>query len=352
MKVGKIPPSLLNSLIFKNLGSVSEDVIIGPKLGEDAAVVKVNTKMIVVSTDPITGAVDEIGRLVVNVNANDIATYGVRPKFMLVNILLPEGTEEDDLKKIVEQMSEAAKKLGVSIIGGHSEVTRNVRGPTVVGFMIGEILGDRIINTGGAKEGDLIFMTKKVGIEGTAILSSDCSDFLEIFMDEDEIEEARSYREMTSVVKDGVVAAKCRGVHAMHDPTEGGVVGALFEMAEASGLGFEVFYESIPISEITKKVCEAFEIDPLRLISSGCMLIAVDPRYSEEFENLMKGEGIEVSLIGKFEEREKGRRIVYGDGRFEEVKKVPLDELWKALEKYRRWREGRLKLKSKSKSPS
>jgi len=192
MKVGKIPSSLLNSLIFKNLGSMSEDVIIGPKFGEDAAVVKVNTRMIVVSTDPITGAVEEVGRLVVNVNANDIATYGVRPKFMLVNILLPEGTREEDLKKIVEQMNETAKKIGVSIVGGHSEVTRNVKSPTVVGFMIGEMLGDKIINTGGAKEGDLIYVTKKVGIEGTAILSSDCSDFLENFMSRDEIEEARS----------------------------------------------------------------------------------------------------------------------------------------------------------------
>ncbi|MHA1626965.1 MAG: AIR synthase family protein [Candidatus Asgardarchaeia archaeon] len=343
MKVGKIPPSLLDSLIFKNLGSTSEDVIIGPKFGEDAAVVKVNTRMIVVSTDPITGAVEQVGRLVVNVNANDIATYGVRPKFMLVNILLPEGTEEEDLKKIVEQMSEAAKKIGVSIVGGHSEVTRNVKWPTVVGFMIGEMLGDRIINTGGAKEGDLIYVTKKVGIEGTAILSSDCSDFLEIFMSRDEIEEARSYKEMTSVVKDGVVAARCRGIHAMHDPTEGGIVGALFEMAEASGLGFEVFYERIPISRVTRKVCEAFKIDPLKLISSGCMLIAVDPKFSEEFEREMRKGGIEVNFIGRFERKEKGRRILYSDGKFEEVDEVPLDELWEALERYRRWREGRLR---------
>lgn len=329
---GKIPIEILSEVVFKTLGVRREEVVLGPSVGFDGAVLNLSDKSLIVSMDPITGAVERIGWLAVHVNANDIATFGVEPAFFSSCILLPENADSQTVEAICAQMDKAARELGVAIIGGHCEVTPSLPAPIVAGCMFGFTEQGNYVTAGGAKPGDKLILTKSAGIEGTAILATDRYDFLlSIGLSDKLLKSAQRFFNQISVVKDGVTAYKTGKVHAMHDPTEGGVLGGAYEMAEASKLGIIIFEEKIPIAEETLQICEAFQIDPLRLISSGAMLISAEPESAEMVIERLNMQGIPASIIGEFTASPKKRIIRRQNGLEETLPPPGRDHLWLAL---------------------
>ncbi|MEM3703407.1 MAG: AIR synthase family protein [Candidatus Bathyarchaeia archaeon] len=332
---GKVPTDILKEVIFKNLGFKREEVVVGPSAGFDGAVIDIGDKSLITSMDPITGAVERIGWLAVNVNANDIATFGVKPIFFSSCILLPENADRQTVETICSQMDAAAKNLEIAIIGGHCEVTPGIADPIVVGCALGVTDKGNYVTAGGAKLGDKIILTKSAGIEGTAILATErYSLLLSKGFNEKLLKSAQSFFANISVVKEGVTAFKTGGVNAMHDPTEGGILGGVHEMADASNLGVKIFEEKIPIAEETMEICKFFNISPLQLISSGAMLMAVKPSFENEILKTLKEQKIEASVIGEFLKASKKRLIIHKNGSEEKLPRPKCDHLWLALTKY------------------
>jgi len=332
---GKIPIDILESVVFKNLGIRRREVVLGPSAGIDGAVINVGNKSLVVSTDPITGAIELIGWLAVNINANDIATFGVEPAFLLSCILLPENADMKTVETISGQMGKAAKELGIAIVGGHCEVTPGLANPIVVGCTIGMTEKGNYVTAAGAKQGDKIILTKTAGIEGTAVLASDKENQLKKVVSATTLRNAKRFYDQISVVKDAITAFKTGAVHAMHDPTEGGVAGGIHEMADASHLGFRVHKKKIPVRPETTEICNFFEIDPLQLTASGSLLIAVERDFADRVVGILSKEGITAEVIGEFLPSVEERIIIQEDGSSENLVRPVSDHLWSALEKIR-----------------
>jgi hydrogenase expression/formation protein HypE len=328
---GKIPIDILNEVVFKNLGAERKEVILGPTAGIDGAVLDVGNKSLIVSMDPITGAVERIGWEAVNVNANDVATFGVQPTFLVSCIMLPEGSEKKTVEAICSQMDAAAKDLGIAIVGGHCESTPGLANPIVVGCIMGLTDKGNYVTAGGAKAGDRLILTKSAGIEGTAILASDREKQLARIMSPTTLEDAKKFYNQISVVKDALTAYRTGGVHAMHDPTEGGILSGIHEMADASQLGVKVFEDKIVVEPETAKICRFFEVDPLQLIGSGALLIAAEARKTSEIiENLSK-EHIYAAEIGEFGGNVNKRLLARKDGSVQDLPRPVSDHLWTAL---------------------
>jgi hydrogenase maturation factor len=330
---GKVPTEVLQKIVFKHLGKKRNDVILGPSIGEDAAIVKVGKEVLVVAADPITGAEKWLGWLAVNVSANDVATRGVQPIWFISCILLPKGSKEGLIEKICRQMDKAAQQLNIAIVGGHCEITPGLEHPIVTGCSIGIAENGKYVTSSGAKPGNTIIMTKGTGIEGTAILASDRrKELLKVF-DENFLRKAENFFTKISVVKDALTAFQTGGVLAMHDPTEGGVAGGLHELADASNVGFQVYEEKILVSEETRKICAHFGIDPLQLISSGCLLIIAEKGKTEEIVSRLSQNDVPVSVIGEVTKPELGRKMVSKTGKKVKLVRPVSDHLWTALAK-------------------
>ncbi|MHA2060354.1 MAG: AIR synthase related protein, partial [Candidatus Ranarchaeia archaeon] len=249
--LGKLPPNVLKEKVLRYLGSKSPNVVLGASLGEDAAILKLSNGLVALAADPITGSIQDIGRLAIHVNANDIATVGATPRWFLSTILLPPSFSLEDLEFITKQLDTVAKSLGIAIIGGHTEVTNAVNQVVISGAMVGELLpGIQPISTHGAKTGDHIILTKSIGLEGTAILLRERSDLRELFT-QGEISRGLSMFDQISIVPEALLAAENSSVTSMHDPTEGGLAGGLYELADAAQKGFILFYDRVPISPVT-----------------------------------------------------------------------------------------------------
>ncbi|MDH7477949.1 MAG: AIR synthase family protein [Candidatus Bathyarchaeota archaeon] len=313
------------------MGAKREEVVLEPSAGFDGAVINVGNKSLIVSMDPITGAMERIGWLAVNINANDIATFGVQPSLFASCILLPENGDKKTLETICVQMDKAAKDLGIAIIGGHCEVTPSLINPIVIGCAMGMAEKGKYVTAGDAKPGDKLVLTKSVGIEGTAILATEKTKQLKKALDSAILQSAKKFYNKISVVKDALIAVKTGGVHAMHDPTEGGVSGGIHEMAEASNVGFQIYEEKIPIQPETRKICEYFKIDPLQLISSGALLISAKPELAEKIVEKLKHNKINASVIGDFLENKREHRIIRKDGTIQTLPRPVSDHLWLAL---------------------
>lgn len=328
---GKIPIDILNEVVFKNLGATRKEVVLGPTAGVDGSILDVGNKSLIVSMDPITGAVERIGWSAVNVNANDIATFGVAPLFLVSCIMLPENADQKMVETITSQMDAAAKELGIAIVGGHCESTPGLTNPIVVGCIMGLTDKGKYVTSAGAKTGDRLILTKSAGVEGTAILASDREEQLKKVMNADALNAAKRFYSHISVVKDALTAYRTGGVHAMHDPTEGGILGGIHEMADASNLGVRIFKDKIMVEPETAKICRYFEIDPLQLIGSGALLIAANPEKScEIIENLAK-ERICAAEIGEFVGNVNKRLLMKKDGTAEDLPRPISDHLWRAL---------------------
>lgn len=329
---GKIPAEILKQVVFENLGAKRKEVTLGPAAGIDSAVIDLGDKSLITKMDPITGALERIGWLAVNVNANDISTFGVQPSFFLSCILLPEKSKRKTVEIISTQMDRAAKELGMAIVGGHCESTPGLKNPIVVGCAMGLTEKGNYVTTADAKAGDCIILTKTAGIEGTAILASDRKDKLKT-MRSSALKKAQEFFTKISVTKEALTAYHSGGVHAMHDPTEGGVAGGLHEMADASNLGFRISEGKIPIAKETIQICDAFDIDPLYLIASGSLLISADKKLTKNILRSLKDKEIPATVIGEFLPSPKERIITRKEGTEEKLARPVSDHLWIALAK-------------------
>jgi hydrogenase expression/formation protein HypE len=312
--------------VYSHGGKRNPRLVLGPGIGRDTAVIRLAKGLVVLTADPVTGTTKHIGEHSVHINANDIAATGAKPVWYACTLLLPPGTSEKTLARIMNGIDQASRSLGITVAGGHTEVTRGLERPLIAGFMIGEILG-RVLSSANMRIGDRILMTKTAGIEGTAILASEYLGRLKRIKRET-IRKAQSFAKHINIVEEAMSISKMTGVHALHDPTEGGVLNGLWELAEASGLGIEVWADRIPLAKETSKICSELRLDPLKLMSSGCLLAAVAPDSVGRAMKALRNRGVMVSEVGEVRPKAKGRFLLKGDKKLELVA-VPQDELYK-----------------------
>ncbi|NLY17365.1 MAG: AIR synthase [Clostridiaceae bacterium] len=324
MEIGKLPNDVLKSLVFSNIKESRKEVLIRPSIGEDCAAVDFGEELCVISSDPITGTDNEIGTIAVHVSCNDIAASGSEPIGLMVTMLVPPGETEANLESVIKQLSVTAASLNVDILGGHTEVTDAVNRFVISITAIGKTTGKNVVKTSGAKPGDDLILTKYAGLEGTSILAHEHQFKLAEMLGSQIVARAQKLIEQISVIKEGMIAAK-HGAHAMHDVTEGGVLGAIWEMCEASGCGAEVFKEQIPVLDETREICRYFNIDPLRLISSGSMLIAA--KDGAALVDKLQSNGIMASVIGKITAGEKP--LLHDENKIVIISPPYSDELYK-----------------------
>lgn len=297
--IGKIPPEILEKIVMRPMMDSKvkrEDVILRPTTGEDCSAIDLGGELCVLSTDPITGAAKDIGYLAVQINCNDIYSSGAEPVGILLTVLLPAESDEALLEEIMEGALRGAEERKIEILGGHTEVTDAVTKPVISAAVIGKTRNRKVLATGGAKVGQDIVMTKWAGTEGTAILAKEWEEGLRAYLSTEELQTAQEMKGQLSVGRESEIAY-AHGATAMHDATEGGILGAVWEVAECSGLGVDVFVEKIPVREETKKICAVMKIDYLRLISSGTMIIATEK--GEELAEKLRENGITAAVIGK-----------------------------------------------------
>ena len=302
MQAGKLPPGLLSDLL-ERIHIRDPRVVLGPKLGEDAALIDIGDRYLVAKSDPITFATDLIGWYLVQVNANDLAVMGAAPKWLMVTLLLPEGTTSEQVEDAFEQITNACDQLGITLVGGHTEITLDLSRPIAVGALLGEVDKDKVVLTSGAKPGDSIILTKGIAIEGTSILAREAGESLDDAGVEPQVIERATHLLFDpgiSVVKDAGIALTSGGIHAMHDPTEGGLATGLAEMASAAGVGLTIDLEHVPVLPETAAISTALGLDPLGLIASGALLAAVAPDDAPQLVNALESGGIPAREIGRF----------------------------------------------------
>jgi len=323
---GKLPVEMLRKYVFARTGAPDPDVLVGPSYGEDAAIINLGGKVLVIHADPITGAVEKLGWLAVNVACNDIAVRGAKPRWLVQVLLLPEGCGEELIDRITKQVDEAARELGVAVVGGHSEYTAGLGRPMITMTAVGVAEREKYVTTGGARPGDALVMTKTAGVEGTAILATDFADaLLRKGIEPSLVRSGAGFIKRISVVREALKLAEV-GVHAMHDPTEGGVLGGLAEIAYSSNVLVRVWEDRIPVAKETAFFCRALRLDPLKLISSGVLLAAVPPDRLKEAVEELSTLGIKASVIGRVEEGQ-GLLLHRSDGSVERIGEYVAEEL-------------------------
>ena len=306
---GKLPLPVLEELLGR-YATPNERLIVGPKAGEDAAVIDFGDRYLVAKTDPITFATDEIGWYAVHVNANDVAVMGARPRWFLATLLLPEGRANKVMAEtIVAQIDAACRSLGVVLAGGHTEITYSLDRPLVIGTMLGEVTPERLVTTGGAQVGDAILLIKSVPIEGTAIIARErAADLTARGYDPELIARAQNFLHDPgiSVVRAALRAAELGPVHAMHDPTEGGVTTGLLELARAAGVGLWVDLDRVPVPPEAAALCGEYGLDPLGTIASGALLLTLPAEEVEGLQAALAAEDIPAVVIGRVLKAEEG----------------------------------------------
>lgn len=303
LPVGKLPADLLARLLSE-APIRDERVLLGPGIGLDCAVIDMGDRLLVWKSDPITFATDEIGWYAVQVNSNDIATTGATPRWMLVTLLLPEGaTTEEMVEEIFGQVYRACDSAGIALVGGHSEITYGLDRPILIATLTGEVEREKLVTPQGCQPGDRVLLTKGVPIEGAAILARQFPGRLTGILTTQELEAAQRmlYEPGISVRREAKVAVEAGQVTAMHDPTEGGLATALWELAEASHLSMRFDPEATPIPDLARRICHAFGLDPLGTIASGALLITAAPESVKDILRALESEGIACAEIGRME---------------------------------------------------
>lgn len=293
-------------------------MIVGPGIGRDVTVLAWDggDRYLIAKTDPITFATDEIGFYAVNVNANDVATSGGVPRWFLATLLLPAGaTHEALVRSIFAQIDAACRELGIALVGGHTEVTHDLDRPVLVGFMLGEVGKEELVVGDGAQVGDRLLLTKGVAVEGTSIIARELRDDVSARgVDAETVRRAADFLHDPgiSVLREARIAVGAGAVHAMHDPTEGGLATGLHELAIASGVGLQVHFDAIPILPETESFCELLGLEPLGLIASGSLLIAADPGDADAIAAAIRAEGIACAEIGEVVAADRGLKLRRG----------------------------------------
>ncbi|MBN2878173.1 MAG: AIR synthase family protein [Clostridia bacterium] len=325
MQIGKLTNKELDEIILSNIKPFRDDVVLRPGIGIDCGGVKIGGEICMLSSDPITAASKDAGKLAVHVSCNDVAATGAEPIAMLVTMLIPPESTIEKIRELFEQMQMTAKELNVEIIGGHTEITDSVNKIVICSTVLGKAKEQKYLSAAGAQVGDSIVLTKFAAMEGTAIIASDLENEAKKALTDEELKRCRSLADRISVVKEGLIAAEI-GASAMHDVTEGGVLQAVWELCRASECGAVINLDKIPILDETKKLCSALNIDPLRLISSGCMIISI--KDGQNCVNEMHKNGIPASIVGKIKE---GNIITVSDGNISPLIPQERDEIYKII---------------------
>lgn len=297
---GKVPHALLRGLLSR-ITKPGKEVIIGPAVGEDAFAVGVGRTVLVGTADPITFTPEHVGYYAVNVNANDVATMGAVPRWFLAAVLVPPRFGTAALRGIFDEIDSTCVALGIRLLGGHTEVTSGVTRPIVVGAMLGTVSGKRLVNPKRARQGDVLLLTKQLAIEGTSIIARARKSEVEHILGKRRAARARNllFKPGMSIVREALSAVDTAPVHAMHDPTEGGLLWGLREISLATGLGVEVDLEKVPIYEETRAICRHFKMTPLGLIASGSLLIAVPAKQAARVGGAIGRIGLQSTEIGR-----------------------------------------------------
>jgi hydrogenase maturation factor len=311
-------------------------VIVGPSIGEDAAVMDTGgPRYLIAKTDPITFAADQIGWYAVHINANDVATMGARPLWFLATLLLPEdSTTESIAEQIFQDILAACRTIGVSLVGGHTEITYGLSRPIVVGQMLGEVDKKRLVRTNGARAGDVIILTKGIAIEGTAIIARERGNEIARLLGEDTLARCKNFmiKPGLSILKDALVATEATQIHSMHDPTEGGLATALHEIAWSARVGLRIRSDAVAVYPESRAICDYFRLDPMGLIASGALLIVLEPGQAGKVLVGLQAAGIDAAVIGEVTDRNLGIKLVTASG----IRDLPIyerDELTKVSDR-------------------
>lgn len=325
MEIGKVPEIVLKRSVFQQMHTRREEVLVGAGIGEDCAVVQLAPdEVFVLSTDPITGTEKDMGKLAIQITANDLASAGAEPVGVLLTVLLPPSSEEALIRKLSEEVDHACKELGMQVMGGHTEVTTVVNQPLLSVTGVGKVKKGALVTTGGAQVGDDVVVSKWIGIEGTSIIAKEKEEELLSRFSRPFLQEAKDFDKFLSVVPESKVAV-LSGVSAMHDVTEGGIYGALWELSEASHVGLEIELKAIPIRQETVEICEYFRLNPYQLIASGCMLMTA--KDGRTLVSNLKKAGIHAAVIGRCVEG-KAKKIINGEDTAY-LERPKTDELYK-----------------------
>ncbi len=326
MEIGKLPNKLLEDIVISSIKNRRDEVVERSAIGKDCAIVDYGDKYCVLSSDPITGAEKNLGKIAVYVASNDIAAGGAEPIALLITILAPPETSQETIRKIMLDANEASSRLNIEIVGGHTEITNAVN--RIVLSMTAVGIKDKNSIPDAAEIGDYILMTKLAGMEGSTIIAEEKEkELLACDISQEELNEAKAYIDSLSVLKEGMICAGV-GIKYMHDITEGGIEGAVWEASMATGLGMRVNEKSIPVSEVTRKICNCFSINHNRLISSGSMLIICHPDRHDRIMSELTSNHILVTKVGEvtdqgvYFENEDGERLIDEPGS---------DELYKVI---------------------
>jgi len=326
LKNGKLPNPLLSKLLKKIKGG---NALLGPAIGEDAAMVLSKDLAFIFTLDPITLTDKDIGRYLLNVNANDIAACGGIPKYLILSLLFPKGTEEKQVRSLFSEIQKESEKMKVEILGGHTEITNQVNRTVAIGMLIGTARKDKITPTRNAKPGDKILLTKEIAIEGTATIFREKEKNLGSIFSQEIIKRGKNFLidPGISILKEAQILNQNCKVNAMHDPTEGGIATALGEISQAAGVKILVEKEKIPIIKETSLVCDYYRLDPLYLLASGCLLAMLPRKEAKKAVKILKENGILATIIGEakkgkgawFWQKNKLRKIV---PRADEITKI------------------------------
>jgi hydrogenase maturation factor len=327
--LGKIPGELLARLLDCIPAQDRRAVVVGPAPGEDGAVVRLDRNLVAVASDPITFPTAAPGAHSVHVNANDIAVMGAVPRFMTLTLLLPPDTTEHTAAALLRQAVDAAGTLGVLVVGGHTEVTDAVTRPVLAGTMLGELRGPEPVRTGGGRPGDTLIQVNPMAVEGTAILAVEYRDRLLPALGPEELARAAGFLRDPgiSVVAAALAVTDAGGVHAMHDPTEGGLATGLLEMADAAGCGLDLDGAALICDPLTRRICRELDCSPLGLISSGCLLAAVGHTHTERVLAALRERGFRAAAVGRLTAEPGVHRLRTAAGASEPLPRFAVDEL-------------------------
>ncbi len=327
MKTGKISESILHRSVLKQIKHRRKEVIVKPGVGEDCSYLKLEPdEILVLSTDPITGTTDQISKFAIQITANDIAAGGAEMIGVMLSILLPEETLESDLRILMQQIEAECALLNIEVLGGHTEVTKAVNQPIITVTGVGKARKENVVTTKGLQPGQDIVMTKWAGLEGTAILAMAKEEELVKRYTKSFIHEAKTFIDYLSIVPEASLATEY-DVTSMHDITEGGVFGALWEMGRASNVGMEIQLKKILLRQETVEICEFFDLNPYLLMSSGCLLMGTF--RGNELVSALQDRGISASIIGRAVKGNERVVINEEERRFLEPPKS--DELYKVM---------------------
>ncbi len=332
LPIGKLPSDRLARLL-QHIAVRDVSVLLGPGIGRDCAIIDFDgNQLLIAKSDPITFATDEIGWYAVHVNANDLATTGATPRWFLATVLLPQAIEPNEIDQIFDQLRAACADIRATIVGGHTEVTVDLKRPIVVGTLLGTVSRDRLITPDGAQPGDALILTKRLAIEATAIIAREKADVLSIAFDEPFLQGCRRFLHEPgiSVLHDAQIAVQAGHIHAMHDPTEGGLATALNEMAIAADVKLQIDLQAVPIYPETQMLCDYFGLNPWGVIASGSLLIAVGAGEAERVVEAFRRTQIEAKVIGHVIDKS-DRPIVLAefDGKVEPLRPFEQDEIAK-----------------------